>query len=501
MSEALGVDASPGRLAEFSRWLPLAIVLAALLILASRKAIHLSNADAILPVLMSTQDLTWFYWGQDRLANLVPMLSSPIQDIRWNLALQFALVASGWFGLITLLSANHLHGKSRSVQPTALATVTLAVGLLSLWVLPADTVNIFLFEQLYAFALTLFILGLWAGTRPKRAAQAVGVTLLVAAIMVNPALFVHLPIVLAIPDVRAAFSRRVAFIAAATVGAFLLAMLASRYLGDQSTTGFGYNNFSLRRSWHNTDAALDGIRHSLHGWRALVLVTIAAAYLVARWRVLARRLAWTYAGALAFALAWLFAFSGNLWVATNALSPRYFFPVFAAGLLLLTGAVAELWCAIIAHTTALDRRPPRLGTHWQLASVGGMAMSAFAAVAYIERTEIDVLADSAPVVDAVVRYDVDVIAGDYWPVWPAVIEARARGHDVLAVTYRANPLADEIAVRLADELAAPNELTVLCLAIEQVSCIASVAVLSPTPLEAGRVLSQEPVVLVVEPAS
>ncbi len=51
------------------------------------------SADSILPALISTQNLTWYYWGQNRLGNLLPAATSLISDIDLNLELQIWLRA------------------------------------------------------------------------------------------------------------------------------------------------------------------------------------------------------------------------------------------------------------------------------------------------------------------------------------------------------------------------------------------------------------------------
>jgi hypothetical protein len=54
--------------------------------------IHYLNADFLLPGLMSiSEPLTWFYWGQARFGNLIPILVSPIKDFDLNLSIQLFL--------------------------------------------------------------------------------------------------------------------------------------------------------------------------------------------------------------------------------------------------------------------------------------------------------------------------------------------------------------------------------------------------------------------------
>jgi hypothetical protein len=47
------------------------------------------HADSLIPVLVSTQRWTPFFWGQDRFGMLVPLLASPIRHPLANLVTRF----------------------------------------------------------------------------------------------------------------------------------------------------------------------------------------------------------------------------------------------------------------------------------------------------------------------------------------------------------------------------------------------------------------------------
>jgi len=49
------------------------------------------NADGVITALISTQKLTWYFWGQDRFLNFIPALAMPIVDVEWNLRFQIFL--------------------------------------------------------------------------------------------------------------------------------------------------------------------------------------------------------------------------------------------------------------------------------------------------------------------------------------------------------------------------------------------------------------------------
>ena len=428
---------------------------------------HLANSDALLPALMSTEELTWFYWGQDRLANLVPLMAAPIRDLRWNIATQFGLIGLGWFTLIAFVAANHSGDGQRPPNPITVAAATGISGAITMLLLTTAKLQVFVFEQLYAFALVLYAVGLIGVTREAWRWRLPGVLLVVAALMVNPSLLLYAPIAVALPGVRAR-SRAAAAAFGISVLAFLLANVAAARFGDEQGAGQGYNDFSPSRSVHNLDIALSGIWHSVHGWIAVGVLAGAVALLVVRRGRIAQRLKWTYCAVPMFAAGWLVLFSGNLWIDNNAHNPRYFFPVFAAGVVLVTAAATELIEDVSNRFAGRSAGGPP-GLQVKLAAVLAIA-APLGAVSALRAVEIDDLAESRPAVEAARLFDADLVTGDYWVVWPAVIQARAENVDVLGLSYRANPRVDELTDRIGRSLADDGAVTVMCLGVDEAVC-------------------------------
>jgi hypothetical protein len=478
--------------AAIARWAPVEMVVVALVVVAGFRAMHLANADALLPALMSTEELTWFYWGQDRLANLVPLVSVPVRDIRWNIATQLALIGFGWFTLIALVAANHDAAGGRPPRPGVVAVVTGISGATSVALLTTAKLQVFVFEQLYAFALVLYVLGLMGVTRDAWRWRVPGALLVVAATMINPSLLLYAPIAIALPGVRPR-SRAAAAAVGTSLLAFLLTSAAARRFGEDAGRGQGYNDFSPSRSLDSLDIVLSRIWHSLHGWFAVGIVLVAVAVLVVRRATITPRLGWTYGAVPAFSVGWLLLFSGNQWVDSNGHNPRYFFPVFATGIVLITAATTELVGAASKHAALRASSGP---SGWRLTLTAGLAFAAPGGAAVALRTvEIDDLTESRPAVEAAREFDADIIAGDYWTVWPAVIEARAQQLDVLGLAYRANPWVDDITDRIEHELADDGFVTVVCLGVDEPTCADS---LRNWGMRLSRVPSASPLVVEFE---
>jgi len=63
------------------------------------------NADVILNSIMSLQNVTLFYWGQNRLINIIPFLLQIVNNPTINLATHLLLFSYVYFWLIWELSS------------------------------------------------------------------------------------------------------------------------------------------------------------------------------------------------------------------------------------------------------------------------------------------------------------------------------------------------------------------------------------------------------------
>jgi hypothetical protein len=479
------------------------VTVAALVAFSALRLLHMASADALLPVLMSTERLTWFYWGQDRLANLVPLLAAGVQQPRLNLGVQMVIVATGWYGLIAAFAAHHLRVRRLPSEPGIIAGCALASGLIAAWALPAYTEYVFVFEQLYAFAALVLIGGVVGLLDSRRSRQVGGFTLVLAATMVNPAITLCIPLILAV-------SPRLTLRAAARAlcsGAFalVLTMIASRAFGTGDASD-AYNDFALDRTIDNFWPAIQGVTANA-GWsRTGLLLGCAFGILLvcnrARggWRVI-----WGAVMIAAFGVAWTALFSGNEWVAINALNFRYFFPIVAAGLFVVTSATTE--CSVRAVTLARRHwrvhapKSPAPRAAWP-AVQRVFACSALAAapvtIWLVSRVSVDSLVAAEPRVDQLADDGIRFVAGDYWSVWPTVLEGRAQGLTVWGLLFRGEATLPQARSALADEVRQHGSARVMCLQVDAQGCLNSIRSWTELPLNLVSQVSSAPVVIVVQ---
>jgi hypothetical protein len=421
-------------------------------LLADLGTLHrLEHGDSLVPVLVSLQRWTPFYWDQERYGMLVPLLAWPVREPLANLLLQRWLTGVAGLGAVLLLARRAAPG--RAALPCGLLAAALFLALV-----PAPFQFEYLADQPYGLSLCLGLGGLAlaerrpSGAAPGAARLAGAALLLLAAHWVNAAVGLFLgPVVVAsaLADraegtpARAALrqlgielSLTAAGLAAGQGMLWLYPVLSGHPLRlDMGTLPAA--------AWPGAWGAL--LANGLTGLGVpflLALAGVGVLGLCLPWRARAggdrprpRRAALLRGAALvAAALAYALANGTLRWVSHNVFHWRYLAP--SAALL----AVAA---------TALVAEPlSRAGLARAARAAAAALVPAAALLAYGPPSLAGVRAD----LDArlgrwtpdVLEARCDLVAGDYWSVWPAVWHAGwvagQRGVPApYGITHRTNP--------------------------------------------------------------
>lgn len=427
-----------------------AVALAAALV--DLGAFHrLEDADSIVPVLVSLQRWTPFYWDQERYGMLVPLLALPIRDPLWNLLLERGLLILAGLSVPVLVARHVLAGRD-----WVLAGLLSAAGLLAFW--PARWSFDFLGSQPYALSLAVALAGLAVGEPGGRwggrwVRWGLGLGMLVAAHWVNAAAgLALLPLAAARAGVdwmEGEDRRRVRARLAVDAGLLLGGLAAGQlFLKLKPQTGvyagWSYSQLLPPAEWGRAVASFArAIAWSSGRWPAVVALCALAGVALLLTRPLRPHLrgALLRAGALALAaVAYAAAIALLRWVGENAWHPRYFAP---AAVLLQVAAVGLL-------AEALARLPAAA----RPAGVAALLLVPLAAVASWGAPSLDgVRRDLARVAGArtgaILAARCDLIAGDYWTVWPstwhanAALAARGERRRVWGIAHRCTPTAPQ----------------------------------------------------------
>ena len=421
---------------------------------------RLEQGDSIVPVLVSLQRWTPFYWYQERYGMLVPLLAMPVRDPLWNLLVQrFLLVLAGLAALPLL---------ARHVLPDR--DWPLAGGLAAALLFAAPEVWRFeyLGDQPYGLSLALALAGLALAeplheevlARPgvqtlfaHPARLATGLALVIAAHWVNAATGVLL---VALAGARAAVdalegdpAAEIRARLAVDVGLLAAGLAAGQAFLHLWPAATG-NPLRLHASplppgeWPRAWSAFLGNawreagvwRAALGGCAAAGVATLAA---VPRLRPAlpgaVLRAAALCLAALAYAL-----FAGSLrWVEENAFHWRYLAP--SAVLVHLAGA------SLLAEALARLRTVARPLAAAAVALVPAAAL-AVSGVPSLARVRADLDAAAGRLTPDVLAARCDLVAGSYWSVWPAVWHAglvrreRGDGRGLWGISHRSNPTLD-----------------------------------------------------------
>ncbi len=420
---------------------------------------RLEQGDSIVPVLVSLQRWTPFFWDQERFGMLVPLLALPVRDPLANLLLQRALTAFAGLAALVLLARHALAGRDWPLAGLLAAGALLVLA-------PAPWLFEYLASQPYGLSTGLALAGLAVAERAPRGGEgaspaapgtraatwrrrAAALLLVVAAHWVNAVAGVVLlglagaragaELLEGAPraGVRERLVREVALLGAGLAAGQVLLRLYPLLTGHRLRLAMGA--LPVER-WPGAWTSFFGLAwHDERRW-GLALVAIAAAGVAL---LLTRPLRPQLAGALVRAGALLAAalgyalFAGALeWVEANAFHWRYLAP---SALLVHLAAVS-----LLAEPLArLPRLAPAAGMA-ALALLPAAALAAYGAPS-LARVREDLDAAAGARTEDVLSAGCDLVAGDYWSVWPTVwhaaLVARERGlaRRVYGVTHRSNP--------------------------------------------------------------
>jgi hypothetical protein len=429
-------------------WPLLAALVAAAALLDLGRIHRLEQGDSFVPVLVSLQRWTPLYWDQERYGMLLPLLALPVRDPLCNLLLQRGLMILAGLVAVVLL-ARHLLAERDWPLTGAVAAGTLLLAA------PAPWRFEYLGDQPYGLSLALALAGLAFaepaadGARRSRRRLAAGLLLVLLAHWVNPATGVLLGLLalaraledwFTTDDRRAVQERLLVDAGLLAVGlaagqASILLYPALTGLPLRLTVGFlplaqwpSAWGAMVTRAWDEGRG---------WGWSLLIGTALAALLLRLPSSRSFRRDALLRAATLLMSAVAYAAFVGALaWVAENHHHPRYLAP----SALLLHLAVVSLLAEPLARASPAAR--PAFAVALAALPLAALAVGGAPSLARV-RGDLDAVAGK--LTGDVLEARCQLVAGDYWSVWPAVwhaaLVARERGLEqpVWGVTHRATP--------------------------------------------------------------
>ncbi len=399
------------------------------------------SADSLIPILVSLQRWTPFYWSQDRFGMLVPLIATPVRDPLMNMLFQ------GWLMTMAGLLAPFLLARCVTGDPHRWFVAGAVTNLLLLALAPIGTQFDWLAGEPYGLSLSLAATAIVLAQDQGWFNLIVSVLLMVLAHWVNLSVFV-------VASVLILLRRPLSWRALASTAIGVTTGEAMTSLSDFHTPSTLISPAEWPRAWSQLfSSALVSLDHT--ALSAIAAVATASAIVLFRRR--AERSAVEGAAVLfaAGVVHWLVAGTSG-WVQINLYFARYTYPSLTMAALSV-GAIASAlagkwrrWTSFVLATalvtaTIADYGRPSLATLRLTLDRNFGAMTP------------DVLTSGA-----------DVIGGDYWRVWPAVFHvnlALYRQHrrtTIYALAFRSEATNPQWTTRLNDirVAAAPGDRSV-----------------------------------------
>ena len=414
------------------------------------------NADVIVHSIISTQNVTMFYWGQNRLLSLLPLLFSPVTNPASNLLLIIFTSTFVFFILLFLLSmfAGQLVGQRKQHIGIAL----FSIGLLFLIVDKEAIVALAFVNFEYAVAGLVLLLGHFLVWNSGKALirDLSGFGLITIAMFVNPA-FLLVSFLLAVLNLVQASLRAsakpfiyalIGFLSWAIISLINPALTSSYF-----SVSFGPGNILL---------AFQSLLNILNPLWIVVSITLILIALIFGFPVgnnshvlgsnqspnfLQKPILFLSTVLLIFSMAWLVLFGSISWVQMNDFHFRYFLSIVLAFFIGIS-----LW----GHLLLSKMRLP--------AGVFGIVLMA---IYLLPVEEANLRVREAPVfakVDSAFPTPEDPVfhAGDYWLAWPAVMRDRMDGVESYGLAYRGLANAENVKGESEDKLIEGRLLQIVC---------------------------------------
>ena len=449
------------------------IFVVSLLTIASVAPAHL-NADVLINSVMSLQHVTLYYWGQNRLLNVLPALISMVGNPAANLAAVLLCATLSFFALVYLIcrSVVSLAGAARLELSTLRLFVFLSSALL-LTFRPAAIFEMSIGHIEYSLAAALLVFSFYILALRRHEggiAASLAISAIFLAVGLNPSTVI--PAVF-LSVVAFAYKRKVIIPEAVLGGGALIAFLFWSYISSHYE-GPSYKEFSPAILLAGLDRVIAGLIGTLD---AVWLLVFAGGVVVARFSLLVLvgsapavdAFAYSRNAVVVFSIVWLLLFSSSAWVQANEFSWRYFIYILFAG--------------VFSFATCCEdflRRVPVILSLLVVLVTASMAVAKMATpvLEFRDYAVFKAADEQAPVGG-------EFYAGDYWVVWPAVLREMLHGNMAYGLAYRGSGNAAEVRHHMFERISTSGHASVYCINDTVENCRAQIGgVAGALPIDA-----------------
>lgn len=411
---------------------------------------------------MSLQKVTLYYWGQNRLLNVLPLATAWLKDPAANLSAVLFLTSLSLFSLLYLLARlAALVTVVPNVGAASLKTFIVISAAFVITLKPHAISEIAIGHIEYSLAALLWATAVYL-TLTRRSDRwqvfALPTSLIVLAIGLNPSTVIPAVFV----AVASAWYRKKVGLAEWAWGASaVLSFVGWGFIARQHGET-AYNQFDLSLLATGLGRVSERLVSVVNHRELLIFAGILAALqLCARAAPPAARhhnsplSRYVGLGVVVFSVGWILLFAASRWIERNDFAWRYFtyviFGLFFIAAIFCTRVLADLRAryanfAVMAAALAAGLATFTPPTTWAQFQVFQRA-------------------------NALTRTGSSLYTGDYWVVWPSVLRDMMHGHEAYGLTYRGEANKTAARAYLLKKIQAEGHATVSCLNEEPDTCI------------------------------
>lgn len=432
------------------------------------------NADILINSIMSLQKVTLYYWGQNRLLNILPLAVIFVKNPELNLVAVLVLSSVSFYGLLYLLSrcASRLVG-AENEKPLATRIFLITSSGFILFFKSNAISEIAIGHIEYSFSAFLLIFAFLninirqdTENRWKLILPAAAVFF---AIGLNPSSVIPTFIILIALAIYKKTVRLNEVIILFTSGfAFVTWSLISKQFGSLS-----YNEFKIEIMQDGIQKVLSGLL-SVIDLPALFLIIIFFSFIKIGNTILNKSendhvnfdVSYINHVVIFFSVGWLLLFSANRWVELNNFAWRYFIYIIFSFIFLSSLYVANCF----KHLSAQKIHSLSVVVAFSSIVLMGMQVSTFSFKDYKVFRKVNSLTKTGS----------HLYAGDYWVVWPSVLRDMMYGYEAYGLTYRGEANGKVAREYVLRQFSKVKRIKVYCLNEEVVNCISqSVSIVGP----------------------
>nr|BCN18803.1 hypothetical protein [Vibrio cholerae] len=416
------------------------------------------HSDIILNTIMSIQNITLFYWEQNRLINLLPFLVSFIHDPKINIYAVLFLSSISFFSVIYLLSyvAYNLNCSERRCKNSSILILFISSSIFSTILISNEYLPSFIIGHI-EHSLSIFMLGvafiLLTQFKLKfRLNVSLGLLLIILSLGLNPSIII--PIFFLIFS-YSIYQKRISKANFITL-IFCLVVFAVWSVVSSQYEGNSYNTFVFFDFRESMKKAFWNITGILNVANVFIVIFIYAVFNI----ILKFSNKENEKGSsenifvinfiLVFISLWIFIFSSNQWVQLNAFNVRYFtFVIFSfifIFILFISNKLKlSLFLSIVMFMVSLYSEPFKI-----------LPIRKYNVFQKVE----NIVGDKS----------YEFYAGDYWLVWPSVLRELMTGREAYGITVRGEANRENIKNHIREHYS-NREFTIFCLDQKTDACM------------------------------